>query len=283
MINPSILRPFMRALDWRLSAREWAAKVMVALQNRAKGQQSVLDDEILEAITEAIESRRLSQLALTREMLIRRSSFRQSSDRVGITIAKVRRGPILLCDPDDARRRPMTFAAMTYLMPGYKRLAMSITPEGLPPLFNEVYQIAHALAAHKTPEKLLHTKSFSAKDKDYLWHTDLHEIKSQPVPQGGRSITYMIAFMDDATRFIVGWELIPDKTAATCANVLARILETQGIRPGVLESDNGGEFKGDMFVTLLKQMGIRTWYTVPHTTAEWKNRALLADYGRHDR
>jgi transposase InsO family protein len=115
------------------------------------------------------------------------------------------------------------------------------------------------------PEEPLHTKSYSAKYKDYLWHTDLHEVKSQPDPHGGRTITYMIAFMDDATRFIVGWELIADKTAATCAAVLARILNATGLRPCVLGSDNGGEFKGDIFVNLLEQRGIRPWYTEPYT------------------
>jgi transposase InsO family protein len=74
----------------------------------------------------------------------------------------------------------------------------------------------------------------------------------------------MIAFMDDATRFIVGWALIPDKTAATCAGVLAGILGTD-IRPCVLGSDNGGEFKGDIFLHLLEQAGIATWYTRPCT------------------
>jgi transposase InsO family protein len=74
----------------------------------------------------------------------------------------------------------------------------------------------------------------------------------------------MIAFMDDATRFIVGWALIPDKTAATCASVLAGILGTD-TRPCVLGSDNGGEFKGDIFLHLLEQSGIATWYTRPYT------------------
>jgi putative transposase len=71
--------------------------------------------------------------------------------------------------------------------------------------------------------------------------------------------------MDDATRFIVGWGLITDKTAATCAAVLARILNATRLRPCVLGSDNGGEFKGDIFVTLLQQRGIIPWYTTPYT------------------
>jgi transposase InsO family protein len=111
----------------------------------------------------------------------------------------------------------------------------------------------------------LHTNRFSAKYTDYRWHTDLHEVKSQPDPQGGRTVTYMIALMDDATRFIVGWDLITDKTAVTCAAVLVRILNATALRPCVLGSDNGGEFKGDIFVNLLEQRGILPWYTVPHT------------------
>jgi hypothetical protein len=94
----------------------------------------------------------------------------------------------------------------------------------------------------------------------------------------------MIAFMDDTTRFIVGWELLADKTAATCARFVARILNATRLRPCVLGSDNGEEFKGDIFAKFTETAGhSHLVHSATHTTAEWKNRALLADYGTHDR
>jgi hypothetical protein len=47
---------------------------------------------------------------------------------------------------------------------------------------------------------------------------------------GGRSIIYLIAFMDDATRFITGLKMLFDKKAEITARVLQRVLE--GVPPG---------------------------------------------------
>jgi transposase InsO family protein len=80
----------------------------------------------------------------------------------------------------------------------------------------------------------------------------------------GRSIICLIAFIDDASRFITGWETVSDKKGETTARVLRRILESDP-SPCVLGSDNGREFRGDMFRNVLAQFGIRTWYSQHYT------------------
>jgi putative transposase len=70
--------------------------------------------------------------------------------------------------------------------------------------------------------------------------------------------------MDDARRYIVGYALLIDKTAQTTTNALLDTLG-KGLVPRVMGSDNGGEFRGTLFMTALNQFGIRAWYTDPYT------------------
>jgi transposase InsO family protein len=69
--------------------------------------------------------------------------------------------------------------------------------------------------------------------------------------------------MDDAKRFITGWEMLFDKKGEAKGRVFRRIRES-GPSPCVLGSDNGREFRGDLFLNVLTQFGIRTWYIRPY-------------------
>ena len=76
---------------------------------------------------------------------------------------------------------------------------------------------------------------------DLIWHTDLHNFNDQ----------YLIAFIDDYSRFIVHYELIPNKYAAITSGVLERALANNN-RPFSIWTDNGGEFKAEFLGTLEK-------------------------------
>jgi putative transposase len=73
-----------------------------------------------------------------------------------------------------------------------------------------------------------------------------------------------MAFLDDASRFIMHYRFIADKRSETCAAVLADVFQVWA-RPCVLGSDNGGEFTGAAFTGLLHQYGVTTWRTTPYT------------------
>jgi transposase InsO family protein len=81
---------------------------------------------------------------------------------------------------------------------------------------------------------------------------------------GGASTIYLIAFLDDTSRFIVPYHVIADKGSEMCAAVLPDTLQVWA-PPCVLGSDNGGEFTGAVFTSLLHQYGVRTWRTTPYT------------------
>jgi transposase InsO family protein len=110
-----------------------------------------------------------------------------------------------------------------------------------------------------------HTRRFEAKFVDYLWHTDLHELKAETDKTiGTRDILYMIAFIDDRTRFIMHWATMTNKRAETTAEILRTAL-TWGQRPCVLGTDNGGEFIGAAFQQVLLEYNVKFWHTAPRT------------------
>jgi transposase InsO family protein len=104
--------------------------------------------------------------------------------------------------------------------------------------------------------KDFHEHRFESKYVDYLWHTDLREISIPDEETGGRQIVYLIAFLHDASRFIMHHRFIFNKTAEPCAAVLLEALELRG-SSCVLGSDNGGEFVGGKFVEILAEKCIR--------------------------
>jgi hypothetical protein len=58
---------------------------------------------------------------------------------------------------------------------------------------------------------------------------------------GGASTIDLLAFLDDASRFIMHYRLIAHKRSEMCAAVLADAFQVWA-PSGVLGSDNGGEF-----------------------------------------
>jgi transposase InsO family protein len=82
--------------------------------------------------------------------------------------------------------------------------------------------------------------------------------------KGIPNTVYMIAFIDDATRYIMGYQLITNKTAETCAMALRMILHVR-TPPYIIGSDNGGEFRRRALTSLLNEFQIRTWYGQPYT------------------
>ena len=81
---------------------------------------------------------------------------------------------------------------------------------------------------------------------------------------------YLIAFIDDATRYVVHAELIPRKQAINVADALKRALQ-KIYRSHTLHSDNGMEFWGEDFQKVLEENSINIQTTTPHTTRKWQN------------
>ena len=76
---------------------------------------------------------------------------------------------------------------------------------------------------------------------------DLHYLLP-PYIVNGITYLYVIAFMDDYSRYIIHWEFLTEKTAAAANVALEHLLEKLPDNTfGVFKTDNGGEFKGIFF------------------------------------
>jgi transposase InsO family protein len=97
---------------------------------------------------------------------------------------------------------------------------------------------------------------YEAAEVNLIWHTDLHQY----------SVTkeWMIAFIDDSSRRLMGWDFVADKASATQEEVLRRIIDETGQQPYALWSDNGTEFQGT-FRDYLEEHHVVPVYTHPYT------------------
>jgi transposase InsO family protein len=91
----------------------------------------------------------------------------------------------------------------------------------------------HLEPAKEEPERC----RYEACQVNLIWHTDLHQPHD-------RSPGYYIAFLDDASRRIMGIEFLEHKHAAATAAALSRTILLDGA-PHAIWSGNGTEFKGD--------------------------------------
>ena len=151
---------------------------------------------------------------------------------------------------------------------GYKRCSDAVNRHGSNISENQVRNIfrAEKLFLREAPkEKEKHDRTFYAKYKDQQWNTDLHELKFVINQQNYKQ--YLMAFIDDATRYIIYAELIPYKTSSNASKVLLNALNT-GLTPYCIHADNGGEFTGNEFQETMKNCGIIWSHSKPYTPQE---------------
>ena len=86
------------------------------------------------------------------------------------------------------------------------------------------------------------------------WNTDLHDIKIDL--RGQVYKMYLIAFIDDATRYIMYDEIMNNKKSERAAQALVNALNYCKIKPYSIHGDNGGEFTGDKFQDVMDTNGI---------------------------
>jgi transposase InsO family protein/transposase-like protein len=98
-------------------------------------------------------------------------------------------------------------------------------------------------------------RSFERASPNELWQTDIMSFMIK-----GQYRVYLIGFMDDHSRFLVGWGLYRFQTSANVQEVFRASIEKHGMPKEVL-SDNGRQYytwRGkSQFTTLLLKLGIR--------------------------
>ena len=98
-------------------------------------------------------------------------------------------------------------------------------------------------------------RSFERALPNELWQTDIMSFMIK-----GQYRVYVIGFMDDHSRFIVGWGLYRFQTAANVQEVFRAAIEKHGLPKEVL-SDNGRQYYSwrgrSKFTEMLTKLGIR--------------------------
>lgn len=96
---------------------------------------------------------------------------------------------------------------------------------------------------------------FERANPNELWQTDIMTFMLK-----GQFRVYMIGFMDDHSRFLVGWGLYRFQTAANVQEVFRSAIEKHGLPKEVL-SDNGRQYYSwrgkSQFTEMLLKLGIR--------------------------
>ncbi|MBU1145666.1 MAG: DDE-type integrase/transposase/recombinase [Firmicutes bacterium] len=169
--------------------------------------------------------------------------------------------PILISDKDIKKVKKY----LQKFKVGYRRCSEALTLRGY--LISEwktrkIFEM-EGLYCFEKPFKEInpHPSRFVASFAGQIWHTDLHFI------QKGEHQEIIIAFVDDRSRYIVHAEVIESKSSLHTANVLRNAL-LGNPKPHTLVIDNGTEFIGHNFQTVLEEFSIKCHRTHPYTPEE---------------
>jgi hypothetical protein len=132
---------------------------------------------------------------------------------------------------------------------------------------------------------------YEADQRDLIWHADIHYWDHDPT---GRK--YLLAFIDDASRKIMGYSMLDDKSSKSAATALQRVLATEQ-KPYTIWTDNGGEFDGDFKKEMaLQDINVtrsapynpqqngkieRFWQTAEKASSEADLEKQISDYNAH--
>jgi len=106
-------------------------------------------------------------------------------------------------------------------------------------------------------------RRFQRLDRNDLWQAD---IKYGPyiTVEGVKKQTYMMAFIDDATRYIIHAEFYDSKDSLAVEDCLRKSIIKEGL-PQRLYFDNGGEFRNKWMERVCAKLGIKLLFCKPYS------------------
>ena len=156
---------------------------------------------------------------------------------------------------------------------GYQRCSFALKRKGLTTLSarkcNSIFKTNSLyIFERKTEEKEEKERTrYVAKMVGQIWHTDLHQIEDLSlVDENGNQIhnkQYIVAFLDDRSRFIIHASIVLCKESSVIAEELEKALK-KASPPIRMIIDNGGEFVGTPFQAMLEKYGVKDWRTQPY-------------------
>lgn len=154
-------------------------------------------------------------------------------------------------------------------LPGWKRHAVEglMREMGIRPVCPKPNLSKPSKGSKRFPYLL---KNKTVRFANQVWSSDITYVSI------GRSHMYVYAIIDWYSRYIVGWDLLPDMGAGGVCRAMERAFEEHGT-PGVCNSDQGSVFGSERYVSLLRRNG------VPQSMdgrARWADNVLMERWFR---
>lgn len=130
---------------------------------------------------------------------------------------------------------------------GRKRVQGLMGVMGIEPIYPKP-RLSIPLKEHKKYPYLL--RNLEIKRSNQVWCTDITYI---PL---GDSHVYLTAVMDWSSRYVISWRLSNSMDEAFCVECLEEALGAEGT-PDIFNSDQGSQFTGTAFTSVLKDHGVR--------------------------
>lgn len=108
-------------------------------------------------------------------------------------------------------------------------------------------------------------RRFQKRHRNTLWHSDIKYGPYLPIAQNGqKKQTYLVTFMDDATRFILHGEFYPTLDGVIVEDCFRKALMKYGL-PEAVYFDNGKQYKNKWTTRACSKLGIRLVFAKPYS------------------
>lgn len=117
----------------------------------------------------------------------------------------------------------------------------------------------------------LAARRFQHKQRNRLWQSDIKFGPYLPIGEGGANKqVYLVAFIDDATRFVLHAAFYPTLDQSIVEDCFRFAIQTNGV-PESVYFDNGKQFRTKSMTRICAKLGIRLRYAKPYA-AESKGK-----------
>ncbi len=107
-------------------------------------------------------------------------------------------------------------------------------------------------------------RRFQRRHRNALWQSDIKYGPYLPLgPKGAKQQVYLVAFLDDATRFVVYGAFYPTLDQVIVEDALRQALEGYGV-PEAVYFDNGTQYKTHQMTRICSKLSIRLLFTKPY-------------------